>query len=49
MTNRERIKLLRELKKHPLIVIAEKPKQMEEALNWGIKICDKYESMRVKE
>ena len=46
MTNNERIKILRELKKHPISTIDEKPKQVEESLNWSIKICHKYESKR---
>lgn len=47
MTNRERIKILRELKDWPISTIDEKCDQVTEALNWAIKVCDKYESARV--
>lgn len=46
MTYKERLKLLRELKKYPLNTFLEKPEQVEEALNWAIKICHKFISKR---
>lgn len=46
MTNIERIKILRELKNYPTSTIDEKLEQVEESLNWAIKICHKYESKR---
>ena len=46
MTNIERIKILRELKNYPISTIDEKLEQVEESLNWAIKICHKYESKR---
>lgn len=46
MTNNERIKILRELKEYPITTIDEKLEQVEESLNWAIKICHKYESKR---
>ena len=46
MTNRDRIRVLRELKEWPLQTLKEKPAWVEEALNWAIKICDKFESNR---
>ena len=46
MTNRERIKILRELKNFPISTIDKKLEQVEESLNWAIKICYKYESKR---
>lgn len=46
MTNIERIKILRELKNYPISTIDKKLKQVEESLNWAIKICHKYESKR---
>ena len=46
MTNNERIKILRELKEYPISTIDEKLEQVEESLNWAIKICHKYESKR---
>ena len=42
MTYKERLKLLQELKKQPLSISSEKPEQVEEALNWAIKICHKF-------
>lgn len=42
VTYKERLKLLRELKKYPLNIFLKKPEQVEEALNWGIKICHKF-------
>lgn len=44
MTYKERLKLLQELKKQPLSISLEKPEQVEEALNWAIKICHKFVS-----
>ena len=46
MTNRERIRVLRELKEWSLQTLKEKPTQVEEALNWAVKVCDKFESNR---
>lgn len=44
MTHQERIKVLRELKEFPISTIDEKLEQVEESLNWAIKICHKYAS-----
>ena len=44
MTNLDRIKVLKQLKKH-MCSSCLLPKE-EEALNWAIKICEKYESRR---
>lgn len=44
MTYQERIKVLRELKEFPISTINEKLDQVEESLNWAIKICHKYTS-----
>lgn len=38
MTHRERIKILKELKKWPVSTIDEKLEQVEESLNWESKI-----------
>ncbi len=43
MTYQERIKVLRELKNDHSIYI-KKTNQVEESLNWAIKICHKYAS-----
>ncbi len=42
MTHRERIKILKELKES----ITEKLEQVEESLNWAIKICEKHTSKK---
>lgn len=44
VTYKERLKLLQELKKQPLSTFSKKPEQVEEALNWAIKICHKFVS-----
>lgn len=44
MTYQERIKVLRELKEFPISTINEKLDQVEESLNWAIKICHKHTS-----
>jgi hypothetical protein len=46
MTYQERIKVLRELKEQPLQTLDKKTEQVEEALNWAIKICHKFVSKR---
>lgn len=46
MTHRERIKILKELKKRTVSTIDEKLEQVEESLNWAIKICEKHTSKK---
>jgi hypothetical protein len=46
MTHHERIKILKELKEWPVSTITEKLKQIEESLNWAIKICEKHASKK---
>ena len=46
MTNNEQIKILEELRDFPIATTANKPKLVEESLNWVIKICHKCESKR---
>lgn len=50
MTYRERIKILKDLKDLPIwqqvSILTEKPEQVDESLNWAIKICDRYASKK---
>lgn len=46
MTYRERIKILKELKRRPVSTIAGKLEQVDESLNWAIKICEKCASRK---
>lgn len=46
MNNRERIKILRNLKDNPLPTLHKDWYKVEESLNWAIKVCSKYESKR---
>lgn len=46
MTHRERIKVLKELKERPVSTITGKLEQVDESLNWAIKICEKYASKK---
>lgn len=47
MTNREKIDILRELQMWPISTVDEKLEQVTEALEWAIKICEKFEERRV--
>ena len=46
MTNRDRIKIIKELKEWPISTIDKKFEQVEESLNWAIKVCEKFENKR---
>lgn len=46
MTHRERIKILKEWQERPVSTITEKLEQVEESLNWAIKICEKHVSKK---
>lgn len=46
MTNNERVKLLRKLNPNHILIPDYSVREIEEVLNWAIKICEKYESRR---
>lgn len=44
MEKRERIKILKQLRENPIKTLEYKAKEVEEALNWAIKVCHKQAS-----